>query len=211
MPTEYTVQRSWRKSVSMKIKDGRLYVYAPYFTTDAQIEKLVRSHQRWISNQLSRQNNNISYDLATDDHVFILGKRYDLQVRLGGNWKMTFAGDTVILQGRSMESVEKHFREYLVSLIEPHVEQIRSQLGLNFEVRYRYYKSRWGCCYHSKNLIVLNYLLGCVDEGCIREVICHEICHFKVHNHQKAFYAQLEKLCPDYRVWVKQLKKYAIT
>ncbi|MBO4218972.1 MAG: DUF45 domain-containing protein [Erysipelotrichaceae bacterium] len=211
MPTEYTVQRSWRKSVSMKVRDGKLYVYAPWLTTDAEIRRLVASHQRWIARQLSRENNNINYDLEKDSHVFILGRKYDLKVQTGGNWKMEFAGDTLTLHGRSIDSIDRHFREYLISLIEPHVRQIRDRLAMGFEVRYRFYKSRWGCCFHRKNLIVLNYLLGCVDEGCIREVICHEICHFKVHNHQKAFYSALEKLCPDYRQWVRQLKKYTIS
>jgi predicted metal-dependent hydrolase len=210
MQVEYVVKRSWRKSTALKIKDGKLYVYASYLTTDAQIEKLILSHQRWITNNLTRQRINLNYDLEKDDMIWILGKGYRLTVHTGCRKNLVINDDELILEGRSLTSVSADLRDYLCQIVDREVRQIKAQLGLDFTVSYRRYKSRWGCCYHSRNTIVLNYLLGCTPLGCIREVIYHEICHFREHNHQKGFYDQLQRLCPDYRKWVRELKKYSI-
>ncbi len=210
MQVEYIVQRSWRRSTAMKIKDGKLYVYAPYLTTDAQIEKLISSHQRWIANNLNKKRINLNYDLEKDDEIYLLGRRYRLTVRTGCRKNMVISDDEVILEGRSLNTISADLRDHLCAIVERYVREIKAELDLDFIVSYRRYKSRWGCCYHGKNTIVLNYLLGCTEEGCIREVIYHEISHFSAHNHQKAFYRRLEQLCPDYRKWVKELKKYSI-
>ena len=211
MPIEYTVIRSFRKSVSMKVKDGRLYVYASPFTTDGQIRQLIASHQRWINRQLNNKRINLNYDLDKDENIWILGKPRRLTVITGRRKKITLTDDQLIIEAASRQSAQTNLKEYLSSIVERIAIEIRDSLGMDFEVRCRYYKSRWGCNFHTKNPIVLNYLLACTPEGCIRQVVCHEICHFRVHNHQKAFYAELQRLCPDYRVWLKQLKQYTIS
>ncbi|MBQ1878360.1 MAG: DUF45 domain-containing protein, partial [Erysipelotrichaceae bacterium] len=173
-------------------------------------EKLINSHQRWIANNLNKKRINLNYDLEKDDEIYLLGRRYRLTVRTGSRKNMVISDDEVILEGRSLNTISADLRDHLCAIVERYVREIKTELDLDFIVSYRRYKSRWGCCYHGKNTIVLNYLLGCTEEGCIREVIYHEISHFSAHNHQKAFYRKLEQLCPDYRKWVKELKKYSI-
>ena len=45
---DYTVKRSARRTVSIRIKDGKVLVYAPYGTTAKVIHEIVLRHQKWI-------------------------------------------------------------------------------------------------------------------------------------------------------------------
>ena len=37
-------------------------------------------------------------------------------------------------------------------------------------------------------------------------VVVHELAHIKQHNHSPAFYKEIEKILPDYRDRIKELK-----
>ncbi len=69
-------------------------------------------------------------------------------------------------------------------------------------------KTKWGCCYFNENKIMLNVALTQVPPYLIEYVICHELTHFIVHNHSKAFHDTLEKYVNNERIKMRELKKY---
>ena len=211
MPVNYTVVRSaGRRSLTLKVRGGEVYVYAPVLVSQSAIDRFVTSHQNWINRQLTKVRHNINFDLEKDDHVYLLGERYDLEVITGTANAIILEADRIILKGRSYSSITRNFRQYLCDIISEHVNDLKNQWNRDFTFSYRFYRSRWGCCYREKRHIVLNYLLGCVPFDCIDEVICHEMAHLKVANHQAAFYEELSRLYPDYRKAVKRLKSYTV-
>ena len=50
---DYTVKRSARRTVSIRIKDGKVLVYAPYGTTAKAIHEIVLRHQGWIDKHIA--------------------------------------------------------------------------------------------------------------------------------------------------------------
>ena len=64
---------------------------------------------------------------------------------------------------------------------------------------------RWGSA-HRNGRISLNPELVRAPSSCIDYVIAHEICHIKHPQHDKEFYAQLEKLCPRWRAIKQRLE-----
>ena len=51
---EYEVIRSGRRTLALEIRAGKLLVRAPLWTPDAQIDRFVREHRRWIEARMEK-------------------------------------------------------------------------------------------------------------------------------------------------------------
>ena len=70
----------------------------------------------------------------------------------------------------------------------------------------RMQKSRWGSC-SSKGNLNFNCLLMAMPEEIRDYVVIHELCHRKQMNHSDKFWAEVEKIMPDYKIKRKWLKE----
>ncbi len=210
MPHDYILQRSKRKSLALKIKNGQVFVCAPLHLSESIIDKFVEDHQTWIEDKLNKKTINVGFNLLTDDRIYLLGKQMNLKIVNSEERKVLIDGDSLIIKGKNMNSVAKNLCNYMIDIINHHVDKIKKELNIDFYVDYKFYRSRWGCCYGKKRLIILNLYCACLPPELIDAVIYHEIAHFKVQNHQPEFYAEVERICPQYKLLAVQLKKYAL-
>lgn len=70
-------------------------------------------------------------------------------------------------------------------------------------------KSRWGSCSAQGNLN-FNCLLLLAPPEVLDYVVVHELCHRKHMNHSTGFWAEVERVMPDYRQWKKWLRDNGI-
>ena len=66
--------------------------------------------------------------------------------------------------------------------------------------------TRWGSC-SSKGNLNFNCLLMLTPDEAIDSVVVHELCHRKHMDHSKAFYAEVERVYPEYHECHKWLKE----
>lgn len=66
-------------------------------------------------------------------------------------------------------------------------------------------KKRFGSC-SSENMLNFSCYLMLEDAPQIDYVVVHELAHIRHKNHSAAFYAEIEKILPDYRVRERVLK-----
>lgn len=72
------------------------------------------------------------------------------------------------------------------------------QYGIPYpDLRIRKMRTRWGSC-GKNDTIILNPELIRLPTQCIDYVIIHELCHLKIHKHNRDFYALLAKCMPDW-------------
>ena len=81
------------------------------------------------------------------------------------------------------------------------------RMGVDYgRITIREQKTRWGSC-SSKGNLNFNCLLMLAPPEVLDYVVVHELCHRKQMNHSKAFWAEVEKVCPDYKAAKKWLKE----
>lgn len=92
-------------------------------------------------------------------------------------------------------------------LISQRVSHYAGLLDVSYgRITVRRQRSRWGSCSSSGNLS-FNCLLMLAPAQVLDYVIVHELCHRKEMNHSSRFWAEVERLCPDYplhRQWLRE-------
>lgn len=66
--------------------------------------------------------------------------------------------------------------------------------------------SRWGSC-STKGNLNFNCLIMLTPDYVIDYIVVHELCHLREMNHSEKFWAEVEKIMPDYQraeLWLKQ-------
>ncbi|MBQ8604828.1 MAG: M48 family metallopeptidase [Oscillospiraceae bacterium] len=69
-------------------------------------------------------------------------------------------------------------------------------------------RKRWGSC-KKDGSICYSYRNMLLSERCQDYVVVHELAHIKQFNHSPAFYAEIEKILPDYKDREKELKSFS--
>ena len=101
----------------------------------------------------------------------------------------------------------KALAEKALRMIPQKVKYYAELMGVSYgRITIRSQRTRWGSCSDKGNLN-FNCLLMEFPDEIIDSVVVHELCH-RIHmNHSKEFYAEVEKVFPEYkrcRKWLKE-------
>lgn len=87
------------------------------------------------------------------------------------------------------------------------VKKYAGLVGVDYgRITIRNQRTRWGSCSGKGNLN-FNCLLMLFPDEVIDYVVVHELCHRKHMNHSAEFYAEVERVFPEYRRCRKWLKE----
>lgn len=106
----------------------------------------------------------------------------------------------------SAEDIKK-IKKQAKEIIPERVDYWAKIIGVSYDkISIRLQSSRWGSCSNNGNLS-FNCLLVIMPPEVMDSVIVHELCHRKHMNHSKKFYAEIDKVFPDYKKHNKWLKE----
>ena len=212
----YEFKRSHRRSVVAKIRrDGVIEVRAPLLYRESDMQAFLNQHKRWIFNHLDRLQNadNQQKKYISGEIHYYLGKQYTLQVVQSNKNAVYIEGDSLIIHSKSSDNIDNLLNKWyraqakivFSELLPPIIEKFKKYNVAPAKISIRDMRSRWGSCSRKGN-ISLNLQLIKLNENCIRQVMIHEMCHLIYFNHQAGFYALMEEMMPDWKLWKKELK-----
>ena len=89
----------------------------------------------------------------------------------------------------------------------PRVRNYAAIMGLRYgQVSIRAQKTRWGSC-SAKGNLNFNCLLELLPEEVRDYVVVHELAHLREMNHSPRFWAEVEKVLPDYKARRTAMRK----
>ena len=218
----YEFKRSRRRSVTAKIRrDGVIEVKAPLLYRENDMLAFLNQHRRWIFNHYDKLQNieNQQKKYVSGEIHYYLGEKYTLQVVKSDKNAVSIEGNSLIICCKNIENLESpNYLETLLNnwyraqtkivfneLLPPIIEKFKKYDVSPAKISIRDMRSRWGSCSRRGN-ISLNLQLIKLNENCIRQVMIHEMCHLVYFNHQAGFYALMEEMMPDWKLWKKELR-----
>lgn len=213
----YTVRHGRSRRLSLTIDERGLRVGAPRSTSLADVDGFIRSHADWVLQKL-------------DEYAAAYGPR-QLGIRAGvriplfcgealvevlpGQNRVRWLGDTLILEARPQAPLDVLARRGLqrrsLALFAERLNEYAARMGIAPPpLALTSARSRWGSCSQHGG-IRLNWRLIHLPLHLIDYVVAHELAHLIEMNHSPAFWAEVEKLYPDWRAARAELKQRTTT
>ena len=214
-----TLKRKNIKNMYIRITPphGEVKVSAPFFVSDDEIIKFVKSKKTWI---LKKQKYILEHDIKmplkymNGEKHQIWGNEHELQLISNENVKQAFAKDDIIyLPVPKRSTIDKRksildefYRKELKIAIPPVFEKCTKIVGRKpASVTVRKMKN-WGNC-KQDGRITLNLNLAKKDKKCLEYVTIHELCHLIEFNHGKNFKKLMDEFCPNWKEIKKRLNE----
>ena len=106
------------------------------------------------------------------------------------------------------EAERKALAEEVKTVIAQRVTRFAPLVGVTYgNITIRSQRSRWGSC-STKGNLNFNCLLMLAPPEVLDYVVVHELCHRKEMNHSPRFWAEVERVMPDYRIHKQWLKDH---
>ncbi len=115
----------------------------------------------------------------------------------------------VLNQGSLLQQVERQLRIQASQELPQRLIKLARLHGLDDKIRritIRSQRTRWGSC-SRRGTVSLNWRLIQLPPSVSDYILLHELAHLRHMNHGPRFWAEVERLCPDYlraEEWLKQ-------
>ena len=214
---EYTVTKKKIKNFIIRIyPDLRIAISVPLHTTNKDIENFIQSKKEWIETTLkkikiAKENQNS----LKENTIKILGKEIEKKIIESDLERIRLTDTSIYIYSKDITNlkIDKKLLEWKVEKLKAILDEylVKYTKLLNRGINYYQIKklsSAWGIYHKKENYISFNFDLIEKDIECIEYVVLHELCHIFFMNHQKDFWALVEKYMPDYKIRRKKLKNF---
>jgi len=208
---QYTFQENSRlRSHYIIVERGKGVTLKGKPISSIKANALVLKKARWIIRKLELVRSIPDGDIVTGSRLLYLGRRYYVEVViqaelskatvLFNHSKFKIAvPEQVNVQALIETALADFYRGKAAEKISPRVRYWSERTGLSFnQLKFIYMEKRWGSCTPTNN-IILNTEAIKLPITLIDYLIVHELCHVRVKNHSKEFWAEVARYLPNWR------------
>jgi predicted metal-dependent hydrolase len=187
-------------------------VVLPARAPASDAEQMVRSHSAWLLARIAERPP-APAPLVDGREILWRGDRVVLRLRRGRSAARFAEGELTIAVSDIDDPVaveralERTARAEVRRLLELEVAETAAELGVRpTSLTVRDPRTRWGSCTRPGRLS-FSWRLVLAPPAVLRYVAVHEVCHMVEPNHQRPFWALVERLMPDYRehrLWLRR-------
>lgn len=212
----FEVERSNRKTLAIEVHpDSSVHIIAPEKSSMIDIEKKVIKRASWITKQqlyfeqfLPRTPQR---EYVSGETHYYLGRSYILKVKVSDVNEVKLKGGQLQVTCKAIytpEKVKKLLAHWYYKHAEKKFQKVEKEVYAKFkeydfeepQLEIRRMAKRWGSC-NTIDKITINPELIKAPSKCIEYVLVHEMCHFIVPKHNKAFYQTLSGIMPTWKKW----------
>jgi predicted metal-dependent hydrolase len=213
MPIIYRRHARARNYVLRLCSNKTVVVTVPRTGTMNFARDFVASRKNWLEKQWRiLETRKIPPQLLRPGmEILFRGESVALRVQQTGlDWRLQFGPESAPLarmEGNLRPALESHLQKLARTELADRVRELAAVHGMEVKrVVVRNQKTRWGSCSHN-GTISLNWRLVQLPDAVRDYIIIHELMHLRQLNHSSRFWAEVEKVCPDYRTAEDWLKK----
>ena len=211
------IERSNRKTLSISITpQGEVVVKAPLRLPMADIEKFLQEKRPWIESKVNRINKiqDKFSDIISYKKLMVLGESY-YGYSSNNCSKITLENDRILIPTKIQpeklhKKVTNWYQSYADAFLIPRTQEVAKLLNLMpTKIKCTGSRGRWGAC-NSEGELFLNWRCVMLPPKLIDYVIVHELAHLLELNHSPKFWAEVERVLPDYKIRRRELKSYGV-
>ncbi|MEX2961609.1 M48 family metallopeptidase [Microbulbifer sp. TYP-18] len=204
------VRSTRRKRLGLVMAATGVEVRIPQRCAERHGHQFLRDNIQWVRAQLVRADERAreipSYLYQLGETIPWLGRAHRLQraadpadsgVKDGVLAVFTQAREPDAAQLRP--ALHRLLKREALALLTDKSQELAALTGVQFcAVKVRRTKTKWGHCSLGGEL-QYNWLVCLAPEAVVDYLVAHEVSHLHHHNHSRAFWRQVESVCPNYR------------
>lgn len=200
-PVTVTLKRSAQaRKLSLRVSrlDGRVTLTMPRFVPEAEAVAFLHEKEVWLRRNLMHQV--LPKTPALGVTFPVLGSAYEIvegkgrSARIEGAQLIVPGGEKMLLP-RLTAFLKLQARLRLREASDRYAEALGVEYG---KITIRDTRSRWGSCTSDGNLMY-SWRLVMAPDDVLDYVAAHEVAHLLEMNHSAAYWANVARVCPQYR------------
>lgn len=216
----YTLKRSKRRSIGLRIDDRGLTVSIPLRASEKWLHSVLQDKAQWVVEKLQGWQTRKPEVIVWQNDAMIpyLGELLVLRVtrslfpasaqhRHGQLWVfVTDDSDARLIE----QAVLSWYQQEAQQMFAQRVAEYAPKLQVSPQaVKLSTAKTQWGCC-TARGTVRFNVQLIKLPLRLIDYVVVHELAHLREMNHSAAFWQVVESACPGYVKLRNELKSIAL-
>lgn len=212
---EYRFERRRRRTIGLRVDATGLAVSAPRRTPWREIDKFLRSSERWILAKLAEwagAGKPARLYGTSGEALPLFGRQVTLEVRAGRR-SVTLQAQRLVIEhpepqqpGAVRELLVRWLKARTLDALAPRAAYYAARLGVPMPaVAISNARTQWGVCMEDGRLR-LSWRLVHLEPALADYVVAHEAAHLVELNHSKRFWKLVEALYPDWRAARKKIE-----